>query len=423
VNKAVNASKEIHANIPIILSKVTFFLFLVFTIFGISNPYIDKDGVDDLISVNPWNQIIFASLYFLALISLWPKRNLVLRFVKNEKFLSLFILWSFLSIFWSDYTFVSFKRWAQLTGNTMVLLAAIVHFSSVDEAIRYFKLILYVFMPLNLLAVLFIPEAIQWHFPAWRGIMVHKNHLGQASLLSLIFWVSSFSQGNMRNRAIAIIYACLSLILLMGSRSATAIFATVFLFFIFGFEVVFKRIFQTVIGPLLSLLLFFIFLICLIPIFYLGLDFIASMPELIGKDLTFSGRTDLWVTMFDEAKTHLLHGSGFGGFWVLGSAPIESLYNIHIWLPNQAHMGYLDTINETGIIGLFIMALMLINYFGNLSKSEGSHFWKWFIIAALILNLMESCLMSYSRSITSILFVYSYLALFCEKMKRSEEQS
>jgi O-antigen ligase len=147
------------------------------------------------------------------------------------------------------------------------------------------------------------------------------------------------------------------------------------------------------------------------------------MPELIGKDLTFSGRTDLWVTIFDEAKTHLLYGCGFGGFWVIGSAPIESLYNIHIWLPNQAHLGYLDTINETGIIGFVIMAVMVVYYFINLSKFEGSHFWKWFVIAALVLNLMESCLMSYSRSITSTFFIYSYFALFCETMKRSEEQS
>jgi O-antigen ligase len=423
VNNTVNASKEIHANIPAILSKVLFALFLVFTIFGISSPYRDVSGVEDLITVNPRNQIIFSSLYFLALISLWPKRNLVLRFIKKEKFLSLFILWSLLSVFWSDYTAVSFKRWAQLTGNTIVLLAAIVHFSSVDEATRYFKLILYVFIPLNLLAVLFIPDAIQWQFPAWRGITAHKNHLGQVSLMSLIFWVHGFYQGNMKNRAIAVIYACLSLILLMGSRSATAILTTGILFFILGFEVAYKRIFRTVIGSSLSSLLFFAFFICLIPILYLGLDFIESAPKLIGKDLTFSGRTDLWVTIFDEAKTHLLYGCGFGGFWVVGSAPIEVLYNIHIWLPNQAHLGYLDTINETGIIGLVIMAVMVIYYFINLSKFEGSHFWKWFVIAALVLNLMESCLMSSSRSLTSTLFIYSYLALFYETMKRSEEQS
>jgi O-antigen ligase len=146
-----------------------------------------------------------------------------------------------------------------------------------------------------------------------------------------------------------------------------------------------------------------------------------SFPELIGKDATFSGRTDLWVTIFDGIKTHLLNGCGFGGFWVVGSAPIESLYSIFTWLPNQAHMGYLDIINETGIIGFVIMALMLINYFANLSKFEGSHFWKWFIIAALVLNLMESNLMSYSRSLTSILFLFSYIALFIEQMKKTGE--
>jgi O-antigen ligase len=390
-------------------------------VFGTSSPYREVSDVEDIVTANPRNQIIFASLYFLALISLWPKAKQVLRFIKNEKFLSFFILWSLLSVLWSDYPFVSFKRWIQLAGNTIVLLAAIVHFSSVDDAIRYFKLIFCIFMPLNLLAVLFIPDAIQWHFPAWRGLTAHKNQLGQISLMGLIFWVYCFYQGKMRDRAIAVIYVCLSLLLLLGSKSATAILTAVLLFFILGFEIAYKRIFRTVIGPLLSSLLYFAFFICLIPIFYLGLDFIVSAPELIGKDLTFSGRTDLWATIFDEAKTHLLYGCGFGGFWVVGSAPIESLYNIHVWLPKQAHLGYLDTINETGIIGFVIVSLMVVYYFINLSKSEGSHFWKWFVIAALVLNLMESCLMSSSRSITGIFFIYSYLALFYETMKRSEE--
>ena len=422
MNNALNRSTDNRANIPSILSKVYFSLFLVFVIFGTSYPYREISGVEDIVIVNPRNQIIFGSLYFLALICLLPKSRLVLSFIKNEKFLSLFILWSLLSVFWSDYPVVSFKRWAQLIGNIIVLLAAIVHFSSVDDALRYFKLIFYVFMPLNLLAVLFIPDAIQWHFPAWRGITAHKNHLGQVSLMSLIFWTYSFYQGNMRNRAIAVIYMCLSLILLMGSRSATAILTTVMLFFIVVLVAANRHIFRPVVGPLLSSLFFTAFFIFLIPIFYLGLDLFMSFPELFGKDATFSGRTDLWATIFDGIKTHLLNGCGFGGFWVVGSTPVESLYSIFTWLPNQAHMGYLDIINETGIIGFVILTLMLINYFVNLSKFEGSHFWKWFIIAALVLNLMESSLMSYTRSITSILFLYSYMALFIETMKGTEKQ-
>jgi O-antigen ligase len=422
VNNRVDTSTEIYANIPSILSKISFFLFLTFVIFGTSSPYREVLDVEDIVTANPRNQILFSSLYFLSIIAILPKANLIFKFIKKEKFLCFFILWSLLSVFWSDHTFVSFKRWVQLTGTIVILLAAIIHFSSVDDAIRYFQLIFYIYMPLNLLAVLFIPDAIQWHFPAWRGLTDHKNHLGQISLMSLIFWVYSFYQGNMKNRAIAVFYVCLSLILLLGSRSATAILTTGILFFILGFEVAFKRIFRTVIGSSLSSLLFVAFFICLIPIFYLGMDYIGFMPELFGKDLTFSGRTDLWASIFDEAKTHLLYGCGFGGFWVVGSAPIESLYNLHVWLPKQAHLGYLDTINETGIIGLAIVALMVICYFIYLLKFESPHFWKWFVIAALVLNTMESCLMSSSRNITGILFLYSYLALFYEAMKRSEEQ-
>ncbi len=82
-----------------------------------------------------------------------------------------------------------------------------------------------------------------------------------------------------------------------------------------------------------------------------------------GKDLTLTGRTELWADIFRIAKTHLLFGCGFQGFWVVDALNIQALYQVYVWIPIQAHNGYLDILNETGLVGLTLFIIAVINFF------------------------------------------------------------
>src|SRR5438876_4287329 len=62
---------------------------------------------------------------------------------------------------------------------------------------------------------------------------------------------------------------------------------------------------------------------------------------------------------------------------------------------------------------MFLLTLMVISYFKNLSKLRKPHFWKWFLIGMLLLNLTESTLFR-SASFSGWVFVLSYLALHVE---------
>jgi len=151
-------------------------------------------------------------------------------------------------------------------------------------------------------------------------------------------------------------------------------------------------------------------------IYFFALDYIPDWLGTFGKDSTLTGRLDLWTMVFGETKKHLLTGSGFGGFWVTASTMTDSFYEGFQWLPKSAHSGYLDIMNETGVIGLFIFVLMIIFYFVNLSKLGKSLYWIFFIIAALIINITESSLFR-PRNLSGDLFFFAYLVLFVDILK------
>lgn len=384
-------------------------------------PFQDKlTDVDEITTSSSTSQIVFSTLYILSFISLLPKRHIFYQIIKTEKFFTLFLIWSFITVFWSDVPLVSFKRWLRIFGNTLIMISALLYLRKTDDATKFFKIILSIYLPLSFLSILFIPGAIQYNQSAWRGIAAHKNTLGQISLVSVIIWSYALQEESIKKKLFAFIFLSMSLVLLMGSRSVTAYLTASALLALAGFLYVDKKIFRPTIGRFFSSMFIFSFIVCMIPAILLSVNYLASLVELFGKDLTFSGRTYLWADVFDDAKTHLFYGCGFGGYWVPGTPAMERIWEIHYTLFNQAHLGYLDLLNETGIIGILLFVCIVIFYFINLIKLGQPHFWKVFIISALISNLQESSLFK-PLNLTGALFIFSYLILYIDRVKSKFE--
>ena len=399
------------------LAKFSFFVFLFFSFFGTTLPFQERlTDADEITTSSVFNQLVFSTLYVISFISLIPKRDLAFRIIKAEKFFAIFLVWSLISVFWSQVPMVSFKRWLRILGMAVVILSVLVHLRSADDTMQYFKIILAVYLPLSIFSILFIPGAIQWEFPAWRGIAMHKNELGQISLVSMMIWSYAFYRGDLRNKAMAFVFWCMSFILLMGSRSVTAVLTAGILMAFAFFLIISGQIFRPVVGGFVSSMFFIVFFLSLIPVIYLAQDALASLPGLLGKDLTFSGRVYLWADVFDDAKSHLFLGCGFGGYWVPGTPTMDRIWDIHYTLFNQAHLGYLDILNETGLIGGALFACMVISYFIRLSKFDQPHFWKFFVLSALISNLSETSFFK-PLNLINVLFIFSYIALNVDRVK------
>lgn len=400
------------------LARISFFAYLCFIFFGTSMPFQEAAfRPDEIVTSNPINQFGFSLLYLLSFTSLLYRKEDFLQFVKEEKFLNLFLAWTLLSVFWADFPFVSLKRWIQLAGMAVIFLAASLDLESENDALYYLRIILGLYIPLTFLSILFIPGAIQWEFPAWRGLAAHKNTLGQISLVSLLVWSFALRETDQRKRNIAILFWILSLILLLGSRSTTSLLAGALVLTLWGIQKVESVLIAPLIGKVLGKMLRFLFFAFLLLILLLTPDILANFTGAFGKDTSFTGRADLWAAIWEECKKHLLIGCGYGGFWVATGTVIDSLYEEFQWLPNQSHLGYLDILNETGIIGLTLVFFMVFSYFRRTGQLDRPTCYGWFIITALILNLQESTLFG-MNTVTGALFTFSYIALFSKAVRK-----
>ncbi len=400
------------------IAHFSFFLYMFFSIYGTSLPFQPSlNEVDTISTSNIVNQVAYSFLFLTSLFSLIPKWHFVISLIRREKFIFLFLLWCAVTLVWSPYPFISFKRLFQFITTFMVSLAVLSHSDSSEETFKQFKILLSVYVVVSIATIFTIPGAKD-EFGLWRGLAPNKNHLGQVSLISIIFFTKFILDSPAAKKIFFLILALIALALFIGASSFTTV---VTLVIILG--LIFARYMDKQFNPIgikntISLIFIVFFVGLLVSLLFLAPSILSSIAGDAGKDLTLTGRTQLWGDIFAIAKTHILFGYGFQGFWVVDALNIQALYQTYIWIPIQSHNGYLDILNETGLVGLILFIAVVINFFVNLSKYEGNFFWKWFFIAALIINITESTLIRPNIP-SGVLLIFSYLALFSD-LKRQE---
>jgi len=174
------------------------------------------------------------------------------------------------------------------------------------------------------------------------------------------------------------------------------------------------------------------------PLFYLVIAIGISLPiytnvtqqskyvqkiDFANRDLSFTGRSDVWDIMINDIdKTHKeLFGFGSGGYWgekiTHPKAGIDELD----WEPHQGHNGYLDIRLMGGFIGFVIFILFLLHFIGMLFRkaSYDNVILIFTTLIILINNITESSLFR-GKHFYFILFmlIYWFINQVSEKKSR-----
>ncbi|MFZ0506445.1 MAG: O-antigen ligase family protein, partial [Chthoniobacterales bacterium] len=93
-----------------------------------------------------------------------------------------------------------------------------------------------------------------------------------------------------------------------------------------------------------------------------ALNLVVNVPEaltgIIGRDLTLTGRTDIWSALLQEGTDPLL-GAGYYSFW-MGDRVARLSANFFYSL-NEAHNTYLETYLNSGWIGVVLLGALLLS--------------------------------------------------------------
>jgi exopolysaccharide production protein ExoQ len=134
-----------------------------------------------------------------------------------------------------------------------------------------------------------------------------------------------------------------------------------------------------------------------------------------GKDLTFSGRTNIWYVLKLHISQHPLLGTGYEAYWIgpTPSSPSYEMLRLLWFYPTEGHNGYLDVINDLGYVGgvcLFAYFLVFLQqglHLLRLEKPRGALY-----LALMFRAFLADMSESHWFSVTSVDFVVFTLATF-----------
>lgn len=91
----------------------------------------------------------------------------------------------------------------------------------------------------------------------------------------------------------------------------------------------------------------------------IGLIGLSALLSLVGRDLSFTGRTHEWKVIFPFALTHFWFGYGYQGFWTGTEGDSGRVDAILGAVTTVADNGYLDIMLQFGVLGIGMLVVML----------------------------------------------------------------
>src|ERR1700733_5293450 len=79
-------------------------------------------------------------------------------FMRNNRWVTIYLLYCLLAITWSDFPFVAFKRWIKLFGQPVMVLVLLTEPDPMESLARLLKRCAYVIVPISILFIKYFPE-------------------------------------------------------------------------------------------------------------------------------------------------------------------------------------------------------------------------------------------------------------------------
>jgi exopolysaccharide production protein ExoQ len=337
--------------------------------------------------------LIVAGLYVLH-----QRQASLSEIVRNNQWLTIFLLYCLFSIVWSDFPFVAFKRWIKILGHPIMVLVVLTEPDAEEALKRLMKRCAYVVVPVSILFIKYYP---QWGrgFDPWTGAALNygiaqgKNMLGADCLILgfFFFWhllqIWRTKRSKARRNELLLTAAFLFMIwwLFSMAHSATSLVSL----FIGGLMLLFvgmRSVNKNFVGS------YILAGIVLFAVAEITFGFSRYLVAALGKDPTLTGRTELWQQLFGF-DTNPLFGVGFESFW-LGER-MRKIAELVGWHANEAHNGYLEIYLTLGLLGVFILLALIIATFWKIRRElwrnfEWGRFRLGFLAAVVVYNWTEA---------------------------------
>jgi exopolysaccharide production protein ExoQ len=301
--------------------------------------------------------------------------------------------WSVLTLFWSVYPTLSLRYGLQL-GLTMVFAVTIA--SRLPPAL-FVRLVWLSFALAAMASVLF--GQVRGDGLGWLGIYGSKNAFAMvmATFMLVSFAFALDARGGRWPRTVGAFGTAGALLLVLLAQSTGALIGSG-LAMIAGLVIALARRLSASQRLCLAVVGMLGLVIGLLVLIGMREAVLAFMLETTGKDMTLTGRTDLWAVAVEEWRHAPMIGQGYQAFWVPGNPVAEQMWAMfgiatktgfhfhNTWLSNAVEIGVVGVALQAAVFGT---ALVLCVRWALRHPSVESLFLAMFILRQTVLSLVE----------------------------------
>jgi exopolysaccharide production protein ExoQ len=318
----------------------------------------------DQLDGSPIDRVVFLGLIVGGAAVLWRRRLKVVAVLREHGWLVLFLVYSLIAVTWSDYPFVSLKRWIKILGHPIMALVIFTEPEPKASLHRVLMRVSFVLIPMSITLMKYFP-ALGRAFEYWSGasmntgVTKNKNELGYVCMILGLYlvwhlkaqWTLRRVASERRDVLAALTLLAMACYLMQVANSKTSLVGLVV-----GTVAMFAS--TIVPGKLMGPSV-----IAIGGAYYLldrTFGVYASIVRMLSRRPDLTDRTDLWTAVMEVPINPLL-GAGFESFW-LGDRLVQ-MWIMFPFRPNQAHNGYIETYLNLGLIGVALLVVLLIATF------------------------------------------------------------
>jgi len=366
---------------------------------------------------SPLDAFIFAVLLAAGLAVLVSRGKQTGALLKANWPILLYFVYCLISVAWSYYPDVAFKRWIKACGDVVMALVAATEPRLAEAVGRLFSRVGFLLLPVSVLLIKYYGELGRGYTPDGDpmnvGVTTSKNMLGLIVLvvsLTVVWRVVALLRNKTEPNRIRHLIAQSVLLafvvwLLVLAHSATSLAC-----FLLGSTAILMgnmRMVRKRPAWLHALSLAMVLV---------GASTLLSggkggAVSALGRS-SLSGRTEIWAAVIPAVPSAIV-GAGFENFWITPSCLQAVANNLQGWWHpeylSESHNGYLEVYLNLGWIGALFLSLILIRGYRSATTAFKSNphiggLMLAYIIVAVIYNLSEAATRMLHPMWTCLLF-------------------
>jgi O-antigen ligase len=357
------------------------------------------ESASQVLEGSPIDRLVYACLEVIGIAVLVGRKDRVARFLRGNGPIVFFFFFCLVSLAWSDYPDVGFKRWTKAVGDLVMILIVLGDRNPLAAIKRLIARVSYLLIPLSMLFIKYYPN-IGRGYGFWAGetyyvgVTTNKNTLGLICMCFgvaalwrfLALWQEPKRRGRFRQMIpqvviLAMVFWLFAMINSMTSLSSFLMAGV--LLFAANFRAIKRR-------PAIVHALIFAMLVVSASVVFLGVS--PSALKAMGRNPTLTDRTEVWGVLLSLVRNPMF-GTGFESFWL--GPRLEKMWSLYWWKPNEAHNGYLEVYLNLGWVGVALLSVILATGYRTVFKAwrnrspTGSLMLAYFFVG-LVYNFTEA---------------------------------